>query len=97
MAALLDRIDHQDDCVGFFCAFPCSADHRTVQTAAGLKNAGRVDQNDLRLPVQGDAHQPRSGCLRLGTGNRHFLADQIVDQCTFSGIGRADNCHDTAV
>src|SRR3546814_10280663 len=56
-----------------------------------LENAGRIDEQDLRVVLERDAHQPRACGLRLGADDRDLLADQCVDERRLAGIGSADD------
>ena len=49
-------IDDQQDEVGVAGAAPGRRDHRPVEPAAWLEDAGRVDQQDLRAVLDRDAH-----------------------------------------
>ena len=89
VAALLDRIDQQQDGVGCLGAFPGRADHRAVEPALGREDTGRIDQDHLRIAVQRDAHHPRPRGLRLGRGDRDLLANELVDQRALARVGRA--------
>ena len=84
-------VDHQQDRVGVLGAGPGGRDHRPVEPAPRLEDAGRVDQQDLRGSVNRDAHQPRPRGLRLGADDRDLLADQRIDQGRLAGVGRADH------
>ncbi len=77
-------------------AAPGGRDHRPVEPAAGLEDAGRVDQQDLGLALDRDAHQPGARGLRLGADDRDLLADQRVDQRRLARIGRADHGDEAA-
>ena len=90
-------VDHQRDHVGALRPAPGGGDHRAVEPALGFEDAGRVDQQQLRLPLDRDAHQPRARGLRLGTDDRDLLADQRVDQRRFARIGRADDGDEAAM
>ncbi len=96
VAALLDRIDHQQHRVGLLRAFPGGGDHGAVEAAAGLEDAGRVGKDDLHLARQGNAHQAGTGGLRLGRGDGHLLADERVDQRGLACIWRADHGDESA-
>lgn len=84
-------IDHHQDQVGVRSAFPRSRHHRPVEAAAGRKDAGCVDKDDLRVALDRDPHQPGPRGLRLGADNGDLLPDQCVDEGRFARIGRADN------
>ena len=58
--------------------------------AARLEDAGRVDEDDLRVAVRGDAAHDGARRLHLVGDDRHLGADQLVDQRRLAGIGRAD-------
>ena len=89
-------VHRQQDGVRPFRPAPRSGDHSAVEAAGGGEDAGGVDQHDLRLAMDGDAHQTGAGGLRLGAGDRHFLADQRVDQRRFASVRRADDGDETA-
>ena len=55
-----------------------------------LEDAGRVDEDDLRVVVDGDAAHDGARRLHLVGDDRHLGADQLVDQRRLAGIGRAD-------
>ena len=82
-------VDQQHGLVGIGRAGPGRGDHRAVEPAARLENAGRVDEDQLRLP-DGDAEEAGAGGLHLGRDDRQLLADELVEQRRFSGVGRAD-------
>ena len=77
-------------------AAPGGGDHRPVEPALGREDAGRVDQQDLRLAGDRDAHQPGARGLRLGGDDRDLLPDQRIDQGRLAGIGRADHRDEAA-
>ena len=76
-------------------AGPGRRDHRPVEPPARLEDARRVDQQDLRLPIDRDAHQPRARGLRLGADDRDLLPDQRIDQRRLAGIRGADHGDET--
>ena len=96
MAALLDRIDQQQDRIGRFRAFPGGVDHRAVEAALGREDTGRIDEDHLCLVVQGNAHHPRTRCLRLGAGDCDLLPHKLVHEGGFARIGGADHGDDAA-
>ena len=91
LAELGRGVDHQQDQVGVLGPGPGGGDHRPVEPAARRENARRVDQQDLRVAVDRDAHQPRARGLRLGADDRDLLPDQRIDQGRLAGVGRADH------
>src|SRR3546814_4158824 len=84
-------VDDEGDHVGALRAAPGGGDHRAIEAAFGLENAGRIDEQDLRVVLERDAHQPRACGLRLGADDRDLLADQGVDERRLAGIGSADD------
>ncbi len=84
-------VDHEQDQVRVLGSAPRGLHHSPVEAAAGLEDAGGVDQQDLRRPFDGNPHQPRAGGLRLGGDDRDFLADQRVHKRRLAGVGRADH------
>src|SRR5204862_3559789 len=56
-----------------------------------LKDPWCVHQQDLRVVLNGDAHQPRTRGLRLVADDRDFLSNQRVDERGLAGVGRADD------
>ena len=55
------------------------------------EDPGRVDEDDLAQPFDGDATQPRPGGLDLVGDDGDLLADQPVDQSRLAGIRRPDD------
>ena len=89
-------VDHQQDQVGVLGPGPGGGDHRPVEPALGREDARRVDQQDLRVAVDRDAHQPGARGLRLGADDRDLLPDQRIDQRRLAGVGRADHRDEAA-
>ena len=65
-------------------------DHRLVEPAARLEDARRVDEDDLRVVVRGDAAHDGARRLHLVGDDRDLRADQPVDQRRLAGVRRAD-------
>ena len=86
---LIAYLDQQQDGVGCLGAFPSRTDHRAVEPALGREDAGRVDQDHLRIAVQRDAHHARARGLSLCARNCDLLAYQLVDQRALARVGRA--------
>ena len=84
-------VDEEQDEVGIPGTGPGGGDHRPVEPAPRLEDAGRIDQQDLRLALDRDPHQPRAGGLRLVADDGYLLADQRIDQSRLAGVGRADD------
>jgi hypothetical protein len=59
-------IDQQHRLVGILRARPGRRDHRPIEPPPRGKDAGRIDVDDLRLTLDGDAEQAGSRRLRLG-------------------------------
>ena len=95
MPSLLDRVHQQQHRIGALRAFPGGIHHRAVEPPLGREDAGRVDQDHLRVGIgsfmQRDAEHPRARGLRLGADDRDLLADQRVHQRGFARVGRAEN------
>ena len=89
-------VDHEEGAVGILGAFPRGGDHGAVEAAVGLENPRRVDQDQLRVAVDGDAHEAGAGGLRLGRDDRDLLADERVDEGRLARIGRAEDRDEAA-
>ena len=87
--AALGVDQHQDD-IGILGAAPGGRHHRRVEPAARLEDAGRVDEDDLRIVVRGDAAHDGARRLHLVGDDRDLRADQLVDQRRLAGVRRAD-------
>ena len=61
-------------------------DHRAVEPALGRENAGRVDEDDLRLALDRDAAHLRARRLHLARDDRDLGADERVDQRRLAGV-----------
>ena len=90
------RIDDQCDHVRILGTAPRRRDHRAIEPAARIEDAGRVDQQDLALALDRDAHQADAGGLRLRADDRDLLPDERVDEGGLAGIGRADHGDEAA-
>ena len=60
------------------------------------KDAGRVDEDELRLAFERDAADERARGLHLARDDGDLGADQRVEQRRFAGIGRADQRDEAA-
>ncbi len=60
------------------------------------EDARRVDQDDLRVAVDGDAAHQRARRLHLVRDDGDLGADQRVEQRRLAGVGRADQRDETA-
>src|SRR6185437_10532011 len=61
-----------------------------LEAALGCEDAGRVDEDELRLVLDDDAEDARARRLHLGRDDRHLGADELVDERRLAGIGGAD-------
>ena len=73
---------------------PCAPPQ--VEPTLGREDAGRIDQHDLRVAFDRDAHDTGARGLRFGAGDRHLLPYQRIHQRGFARIGRADDRDDAA-
>src|SRR3546814_3907759 len=78
-------------------ASPGRARRRPGEPAGRREYTRRIDQDHLRLALQRDPQHPRTGGLRLGTGDGDLLPDELVDQCGLARVGRADHRNDAAM
>src|SRR3546814_3788437 len=78
-------------------ASPGRARRRPGEPAGRREYTRRIDQDHLRLALQRDPQHPRTGSLRLGTGDGDLLPDELVDQCGLARVGRADHRNDAAM
>ena len=83
-------VEQHADEIGVMRAAPGGRDHGAVEPALRREDAGRVDQDDLRVVVDDDAADQRAGGLHLARDDRDLGADQRVDQRRLADIGRAD-------
>ena len=73
-----------------FGALPGRLNHGPVKASLRLKDAGRVDENDLCIAFHGDAPNSASRRLHLRRDNRHLGPDHSVHQRRLAGIRRPD-------
>src|SRR5690348_11028721 len=90
-------VDDEQDQVSVLRARPRRRDHRAVEAALRLKDAWRVDQQDLRVAFYRDPHQPRAGGLLLWADDRDLLANERIHQRRFACVRRADDGDETCV
>ena len=69
--------------------------HLAAEDVLGLVDAGRIDQDDLRVVAIHDALDAIARGLRLGRNDRDLAADERVHQRGFAGVGTADDCDET--
>ena len=89
------RLDQQNDDIGIGRATPSGGDHGAVQPAAGLKQAGRVDKDDLRVALDGDTADPRARRLYFMGHDRDLGPHHPVEQGGFARIGLSDQGNET--
>ncbi len=85
------RIDDKNDCVGAFKTVPRGGDHRPVKPPARAENAGRIDEDQLRLAIDENAADARARRLHLLGDDRHLGADESIDERRFTRVRRADD------
>src|SRR5207302_9126516 len=84
------------DKVGILRAAPGGTDHGAVQPSPRRKDPRRIDKNKLGVAFYGDTANKVARGLHLRRDDRHFRADQRIDERGFSDIRRADQRHKTA-
>ena len=77
-------------------AAPGGRHHGAVEPPLRREDAGRVDQDDLRVVLDHDAADQRARGLHLARDDRDLGADQRVDQRRLADIGRADQRDEAA-
>src|SRR5438093_12142616 len=58
-------------------------------------NARRIEKNNLAIRPGHDSPDDASCGLRLIRNDGNFLADEMIEQCGFSGIWSSDNRNDS--
>ena len=86
LRASISSADH----IGVARSAPGGCHHRPVEPALGREDAGRVDEDDLRRALDGDAAYEGPRRLHLVRDDRDLGADERVEQGRLAGIGRAD-------
>ncbi len=89
-------VDQQRHDVGVMRPAPGRRHHGAVEPAARRENARRVDEDELRTALHGDAAHQRARRLHLRADDRHLAADQRVDQRRLADIGRPDQGDESA-
>ena len=84
------RVDHDADQIGFVRAAPGGRHHGAVEAALGREDARRIDEDNLRLAIDGDATDERARRLHLVRDDGDLGADERVQQRRLAGIGSAD-------
>ena len=90
------RVDDERHDVGVAGAVPGRLRHGTVELALGLKDAGRIDEDDLGVTDKGEAAYRSAGGLCLVRDDGDFGADERVGQRRLAAIRRADQRDETA-
>ncbi len=65
--------------------------HLAAKRGVRVVQSGRVDEHNLAALLRHDALDAVSCGLRLGCDDGDLLADQVIEQRRFAGIGAADN------
>ena len=63
--------------------------HLAAENVLGFVDAGRIDQDDLRVFAIQDSLNAVARGLRLGRNDGDFAADELVDQRRFARVGAA--------
>src|SRR5437660_115190 len=71
--------------------------HRFVQAVLRLEQAGRVGEDELRVPTREQADHGETGGLRLGRDDRQVFADQGVQEGRLADVGAAGEDHRPAL
>ena len=90
------RIEQQADEIGVMRAAPGRRHHRPVEPPLRREDAGRVDQDDLRLSSMTMPRISARVVCTLLRDDRHLGADQRVDQRRLADVRRADQRHEAA-
>src|SRR5690606_35597929 len=96
VAALRDRCGRHYDRIGARRSLPARLDEGAGEPSLGCEQAGGSEHEDRRVAMQCDAEQPGAGGLRPRAGDRHLLADKLVDQRRLARIGRTDHRDEAA-
>ena len=95
-AAALPRIDQKRQHVRVRRRSPGGGDHRPVEPPVRGEEAGRIDEDDLRLASRQHAAHGRARRLGLTRDDRHLFADERVDQRRLAGVRRSDQRDEAA-
>ena len=87
------RFYHQHNNICVCGPTPSRFDHCAVKAPARFEQAGGVDENQLRIPFDGDATNAGAGGLHLMGHDRHFCADHFVQQRRLARVGLANQGH----
>ena len=89
------RLDQQHDHIRIRSPAPRRSDHRAVKPTARLKEARRVDENDLAVAFHRNAANAGAGGLNLVCHDRNLGPDHPVQQGRFACIRLADQGNKT--
>ena len=89
-------IEQHADEIGVMRPAPGGGDHGAVEPPLWRKNAGRIDQDDLRVVLDHDTADQRPRRLHLARDDGDLGADQRVDEGGLADIGRADQRDEAA-
>ena len=84
------RLDKQHHDVGASCRVQRDVVHPSAQARAGFVNAGRVDEQVLRIAFGDDAANRFASGLWMGTRDGKWLADERIEQCALAYVGSSD-------
>ena len=59
----------------------------SLECVAGVQQAGRIHERELRVPLGVDPDHRVARRLRFGTRDGEVHAHDAVEQCGFSGVG----------
>ena len=89
-------IDRKQHDIGIGSAAPCGLDHRAVEPAPRREDAGRVDEDELRVSAHRDAAHRHARGLHLLRDDGDLLADGGVDERGLAGIRGAQDGNEAA-
>ena len=87
------RLNQQHHNISIRRATPSGGDHGAVQATTWLKQARRVDKNDLRRALHRHPTNTRAGGLHLMGDNRYLGTHHAVQQGRFTCVGLSDKSH----
>ena len=92
----LSRIDEEGHSVGVARPAPGRGHHGAVEPALWREDARRIDEDDLRRALNGDAAHEAAGGLDLARDDRDLRPDELVDERRFAGVRGADEGDEAA-
>ncbi len=82
-------VDYQREHVDAFEGVLEFVHHLAAENVFGFVNAGRIDEDDLRVVAIQDSLDAIAGGLRLRGNDGYFAADELVDERRFACVGAA--------